>query len=194
MKTRFLFSLAALLLLNVFASAQKYVIDKGHSSVQIRIQRFGVVDVVGRFKEVAGSITYDANDMTKTTAEATIQVSSYDANNSGGEEAVKSPAFLDAAAYPEITFRSKRTSTQGGQNILIGDLTIHGTTKEVELPFTINGPLMDLPTRKQSIAAETSITINRQEYGVSFDRKLPNGTSLIGDEVKITLVILAIAE
>ncbi len=194
MKTRFLLSLTALLFWSAFATAQQYVIDKGHSSVQIRIQRFGVVDVVGRFKDITGSITYDANDMSKTAAEATIQVNSYDANNSGGEEAVKSPAFLDAAAYPEISFKSKSTTTRDGQNVLVGDLTIHGTTKEVELPFTINGPLMDLPTRKQSIAAEASITINRQEYGVSFDRKLPNGTSLIGDEVKITLVILAIAE
>ncbi|MDW3192456.1 MAG: YceI family protein [Cytophagales bacterium] len=194
MKTRSLFSLAAFMLLCSIATAQNYVIDPGHSSVQIRIQRFGVVDVVGRFKDVSGSITYDANDLNKTAAEAIIKVNSYDANNSGGEEAVKSPAFLDAATYPEITFQSKSTSVEEGQSLLIGDLTIHGTTREVALPFTINGPLPDLPTRKQSIAAEASISINRQDYGVSFDRKLPNGTSLIGDEVKITLIILALAE
>lgn len=194
MKTKLLFSLVGLLLLFGMATAQTYIIDPGHSSVQIRIQRFGVVDVVGRFKDISGSITYDANDLTKTSAEATIKVSSYDANNSGGEEAVKSPAFLDAATYPEISFRSKSTVIQEGQNILTGDLTIHGTTREVALPFTVNGPLPDLPTQKQSIAAEASLTINRQDYGVSFDRKLPNGTSLIGDEVKITLIILALAE
>ena len=194
MKTRLLFSLVALITMSGLAMAQQYKIDQGHSSVQIRIQRFGVVDVVGRFKEVSGSITYDANDLKKTMADATIKVNSYDANNAGGEEAVKSPAFLDAATYPEITFKSKSTSVQDGQNLLIGDLTIHGTTREVALPFTINGPLPDLPTQKQSIAAEASITINRQDYGVNFDRKLPNGTSLIGDEVKITLIILALAE
>lgn len=194
MKTRLIFSLAVLVMFNIIATAQQYVIDKGHSSVQIRIQRFGVVDVVGRFKDVTGSVIYDANDPAKTTAEATININSYDANNAGGEEAVKSPAFLDAAAYPEITFKSKSTSIEGGQNVLLGDLTIHGTTREVELPFTINGPLLDLPTQKQSIAAEATLTINRQDFGVSFDRKLPNGTSLIGNEVKITLIILAIAE
>lgn len=194
MKTRLLISLTALFLLNGIATAQQYVIDPGHSSVQIRIQRFGVVDVVGRFKDVTGSVTYDTKNPGKTTAEATIKVNSYDANNTGGEEAVKSPAFLDAAAYPEITFKSKSTSIEGGQNLLLGDLTIHGTTREVELPFTINGPLLDLPTQKQSIAAEATLTINRQDYGVSFDRKLPNGTSLIGNEVNITLIILAIAE
>lgn len=194
MKTRLLFALTVLAFICEPAVAQKYVVDPGHSSVQIRVQRFGVVDVVGRFKDVSGSITYDASDASKTTAEATIKVASYDANNSGGEDAVKSPAFLDAAAYPEITFRSKGATVRNGQNILLGDLTIHGTTNEVELPFTIVGPSMDLPTRKQSIAAEATITINRQDYGVNFDRKLPNGSSLIGNDVKITLVILAIAE
>ncbi len=194
MKTRLLFTLGALCFMMSIASAQKYVIDHGHSSVQIRIQRFGVVDVVGRFKAVSGSINYNPEDISQTTADAIISVGSYDANNAGGEDAVKSPAFLDVAAYPEITFTSTGTKVQDGQNILLGDLTIHGTTQAVELPFTINGPLLDLPTRKQSIAAEGSLTINRQDYGVSFDRKLPNGASLIGDEVKITLIILAIAE
>ncbi len=174
--------------------AQKYIIDPGHSSVQIQVERFGVVDVVGRFKDVSGSINYDAGDNSKTTADAVIKVDSYDANNTGGEDAVKSKAFLDAATYPEISFKSKSVSSNGGANVLIGDLTIHGVTKEVQLPFTIKGPLLDLPTRKQSIAANASLMINRQDYGIAFDRSLPNGIKIVSDDVKITLVILAIAE
>lgn len=194
MKAKLLTTLCTLCLLFGTATAQKYIIDPGHSSVQIRIQRFGVVDVVGRFKEVSGHITFSADDISQTQAQATIQVDSYDANNAGGEEAVKSPAFLDAAAYPEITFTSTGINEKDDQNLLLGNLTIHGTTQQVALPFTVTGPLPDLPTKKQSMAAEASITINRQDYGVSFDRKLPNGTSLIGNEVQITLIILALAE
>lgn len=174
--------------------AQKYIIDQGHSSVQIQVERFGVVDVVGRFKDVSGSVTYDPDDGSKTSAEAVIKVDSYDANNSAGEDAVKSKAFLDADTYPEISFKSKGVSSTGGENILTGDLTIHGVTKEVQLPFTIKGPLLDLPTRKQSIAANASLTINRQDYGIAFDRALPNGIKIVSNDVKITLVILAIAE
>ena len=62
------------------------------------------------------------------------------------------------------------------------------------LPFAIKGPLIDLPTQKQSIAFLASTIINRQDYGVKFDRSLPNGTKLVGNEVEITLTILAIAE
>ncbi|MEP1096412.1 MAG: YceI family protein [Cyclobacteriaceae bacterium] len=185
--------LVSLLILVFFVSqsnAQKYVIDPGHSSVQIQVERFGVVDVVGRFKDVSGNITYDESNASKTTADALIKVESYDANNAGGEDAVKSKAFLDAGTYAEISFKSKSVSN----NVLTGDLTIHGVTNEVQLPFTIKGPLLDLPTRKQSIAATASVTINRQDYGISFDRKLPSGASIVGNDVKITLIVLALAE
>jgi polyisoprenoid-binding protein YceI len=185
-----------LLLLSIATGlvAQKYTIDPGHSTVQIQVERFGVVDVVGRFKDVSGSFLFDANDITKTTAKAVIKVASYDANNTGGEDAVKSKAFLDVSAFPEITFNGTQVVQKEDVDYLIGDLTIHGVSNHIELPFTIKGPLLDLPTQKESIAFKASITINRQDYGIGFDRKLPNGTSLVGDEVKITLIILAIAE
>ena len=175
-------------------NAQNYSIDAGHSSVQIKVERFGLVDVVGRFKDVSGTIIFDKGEASKTNANATIKVDSYDANNSGGESAVKSKAFLDAENYPEISFKGTKTIEKDGKMYLAGDLTIHGTTNAIELPYEIKGPMLDLPTQKQSIAFTASITINRQDYGVSFDRQLPNGTKLIGDNVEITLIILAIAE
>ncbi len=119
---------------------------------------------------------------------------SYDANNPGGEAAVKSEAFLNAAEYPEITFNGTSILVREDQNFLVGDLTIHGTTQQIALPFSIKGPLLDLPTKKQSIAFNGSITINRQDYGISFDRKLPDGTLLVGNDVEITLTVLALAE
>ncbi|MBT8266315.1 MAG: YceI family protein [Bacteroidia bacterium] len=174
--------------------AQDYTIDSSHSSVQIEVERFGVVDVVGRFKDVQGTITYNAEQIAQTSATSTIKVDSYDANNIGGEEAVKSVAFLDQATYPEISFVSKKVISKDDINYLLGDLTIHGVTNEIELPFEVKGPLMDLATQKQSIAFTASIVIDRQDYGVKFDRKLPNGTMLVANDVKITLNILAIAE
>lgn len=193
MKNTLLF-LACLLFFVTDIIGQTYVIDASHSSVQVSVQRFGVVDVIGRFKDVTGTINYNADDISQTKADAVIQINSYDANNIGGEEAVKSAAFLDAENYPEITFKTTGININDGEARLNGELTIHGQTQEVELPFTVVGPLMDLPTRKKSIAAKASITINRQDYGVSFDRQLPDGTALVSNYVKITLNILAIAE
>ena len=173
--------------------AQEYVIDSGHSAVMIKVERFGVVDVVGRFKDVSGTINYN-EDISKMTANAIVKVDSYDANNIGGEKAVKSKAFLDAEKYPEITFKSIEVSSKNGSNSLIGELTIHGVTNTIELPFTSIGPLMDLAAKKQSIAFNASTTINRQDYGVSFNKALPNGTKIVGDDVEITLTILAVAK
>jgi polyisoprenoid-binding protein YceI len=175
-------------------TAQNYTIDSEHSSVQIQIQRFGVIDVVGRIKDVQGSITYHKDDMTKSAANAVIKVASYDANSAGGEAAVKSNAFLDADTYPEITFTTTNVIQEHTKNYLVGNLTIHGVTNEIKLPLSIHGPLLDLPTKKQSIAFISSITINRQDYGISFNAKLASGTSIIGNDVKITLTILALEE
>lgn len=194
MKSKITLALLGLVLFSQQIISQNYKIDAGHSLVQIQVERFGVIDVVGRFNDVSGTITFDKTNVSKTSANTIIKVDSYNANNKAGEGAVKSKAFLDAESYPEITFKSTNTITKSGVSYLVGDLTIHGQTKQIELPFSIKGPLLDLPTRKQSIAFEASITINRQDYGVSFDRKLPNGTMIIGNDVKITLLILAIAE
>lgn len=192
MKTKL--TLASLLIL--FTSeifAQTYKIDSGHSTVQVQVERFGVIDVSGRFKDVEGTILYSPEDISKTLAESVIKVDSYDANNKGGEDAVKS-VFLEAEKFPEMTFKGIETMVKDGKNYLKGNLTIHGVTNEIDLPFTIKGPLLDLATQKQSIAFNASITIDRQDYGISFDRKLPNGIRLVGNDVKITLMILAIAE
>lgn len=192
MKTLFTFIIASFFCLTE-TNAQNYIIDSGHSTIQINVERFGVIDVSGRFKSVEGSITFDKDDIIKTKANAKILVDSYDANNKGGEDVVKG-AFLEANKYPEIAFESQNVINKNNTNFLVGSLTIHGVTKVIELPFTIKGPLLDLPTQKQSIAFNASITINRQDYGITFDRKLPNGISLVGNDVKITLMILAIAE
>jgi polyisoprenoid-binding protein YceI len=174
--------------------AQKYKIDSGHSNVQIEVERFGVIDVVGRFKDVEGTILYDEGDLTRTKAESTIKVDSYDANNLVGEDAVKSIIFLDVANHPDITFKSKGVLIMGDSNFLIGDLTIRGVVNEIQLPFTIKGPLKDQAAQKESIAFNAQITINRQDYGIELKPTLPNGIKLVADEVDITLNILAIAE
>jgi polyisoprenoid-binding protein YceI len=149
---------------------------------------------VGRFKDVEGTITYSKDDITKSVANASIKVASYDANSAGGEAAVKSNVFLDAETYPEITFTTTSVVQENTKNYLVGNLTIHGVTNEIKLPFTIHGPLLDLPTKKQSIAFIATIVINRQDYGIAFNAKLASGTSIIGNDVKITLNILALEE
>lgn len=173
--------------------SQKFIIDPSHTAITSKVQRFGMVDVLGRFNEVQGSITYDSNDLGKTSAQITIKTASYKSNNLGGEDAVKSNAFLDVANFPEMTFKSKHVQVKGEELSMTGDLTIHGVTKEVTFPFTFLKPFKD-PTRANTVAASASLTINRQDFGIKFSRKLPNGKEFIGNEVLIELNVLAVEE
>lgn len=172
---------------------QKFIIDPGHTAITSKVQRFGMVDVVGRFNEVEGFITYDNNDFSKLIAEVTIKTASYASNNLGGEDAVKSSAFLDVAAYPEMIFKSTSVSIDREKFMMTGNLTIHGVTKQVTFPFKFLSPFKD-PTRANTVAASASLTINRQDYGIQFSRKLPNGKEFIGNEVYIELNVLAVEQ
>ena len=174
--------------------AQRYVIDPTHTAITSKVLRFGVVKVVGRFNSVSGTINYNASSPAATTAEVTIKVDSYSANNPEGDNAVKSPTLLDAKSFPEMKMVVKSLAVNGKQFTATATLTIHGVTKAVSFPVTINGPLMDLPTQKQSIGISGMFTIKRSDYGMPPPRKLPSGVELIGDEVEIEINALAVAE
>lgn len=182
------------LLMPFNTSAQKYVIDESHSAVLMKVQRFGVVNVIGRFGSVSGIMEYHPEELERSQINIAVTVDSYTANNPGGEESARGEAFLDGANHPTLNFAlTKLNKTEEGWQAL-GNLTIKGVTKEVEIDADLIGPKMDLPTQKQSIALSGVIKINRLDFGVGPDRNLPDGTEIIGNEVTIMLEILGIAQ
>ena len=185
-------TISFLLLLTVSLNAytQEFRIDSGHTAITSKVQRFGMVNVLGRFNDVEGTISYDENDITKIQAQVTINTTSYTSNNTAGEDAVKSQVFLDVRTYPQMTFSSTRVEKHDDQLIMIGDLNLHGVTKEIQFPFTLLKPIKD-PTGTTTIAAHAALVINRQDFGITFSRKLPNGKEFIGNEVTIELNVLA---
>jgi len=192
MKTLLLSLITLTFLFQPTLQSQEYTIDASHSAVLMKVKRFGVVNVVGRFGEVAGTITYDPNDITNTQMDIAVTVDSYTANNPGGEESARGPAFLDAANHPNLSFTLTKTMERDGKTILVGDITIKGTTKEIEFPAELIGPALDLPTRKQSIALSCMMVINRLDFNVGPTQTLKNGTEIIGNRVEISLELLGI--
>lgn len=182
-----------LLTASLTAFSQEFSIDSGHTAVTSKVQRFGMVDVLGRFNDVTGIIIYDQSDITKLQATVTINTSSYSSNNIGGENAVKSQAFLDVNKFPEMTFTSKKVEEQSNQLFMTGDLNLHGVTKEVSFSFTLLEPFKD-PTGAMTIAAHATLLINRQDFGITFTKKLPNGKEFIGNEVAIELNVLGVIQ
>lgn len=155
--------------------------------------RFEVVKVLGRFNSVTGTVNYNASDITKTTADIKILSESYSANNAEGENAIKSPVFLDVKKYPEINLVVKSLTKNAAGFDVKADLTLHGVTKEISFPVLLTGPSMDLPTQKQSIGIMGKLVINRQDYGIKMAAKLPSGGMVVGNEVEIEINALAIA-
>jgi len=186
-------SLAALVIA-AFASqaagATTYTVDVAHTSVGFSVKHMVISKVKGHFSEFEGSITYDENDPTKTSASGTIKVASIDTDNEKRDSHLRSKDFFDAENYPEITFESKRVEKRKEGYVMIADITIRGVTKEIEIPFEVTGKVTD-PMGNERIGFEARTKINRKDFGVAWNRALEGGGLIVANEVEIELNVEA---
>ena len=164
------------------AQAGSWRIDPNHSAAQFSVRHLGVSTVRGAFMKVSGSASYDPADPSKNSVDVTIDASSVDTRVQMRDNDLRSPNFLDVQKYPTITFKSKQSKSAGaGKLEILGDLTIHGVTKEVTLD--VDGPSAPIkdPWGNQRIGASASTKINRKDFGI-------NGASgAVGDEISIII-------
>jgi len=173
-----------LLALTTAAAAQagNWQIDPNHSSAQFSVRHLGISTVRGAFTRVSGTAKYDPADAAKDALDATIDASSVDTRVEARDKDVRSPHFLDVEKYPTITFHSKQVKeADAGKLQIIGDLTIHGVTKEVMLD--VEGPSAPIkdPRGVARIGASASAKINRHDFGIDGD------PGVVGDEITITI-------
>jgi polyisoprenoid-binding protein YceI len=131
---------------------------------------------------------YDAKDLGNSSVKVTIKTDSINTNQIDRDNHLRSPDFLDVQKFPAITFESTKIVKKGGTYEALGKLTIKGVTKEVRIPFALNGPVKD-PWGNTRIGIEGALTINRLDYGVSWNKTLDNGGLVVANDVKIDLVI-----
>ena len=170
-------------------AGDKYELDLAHSSVGFSAKHLVISNTKGQFKEFTGIIILDEKDISKSSVNVTIKTASISTDNERRDNHLKSADFLDVEKHPEITFKSKSVMKTDDGYRMVGNLTIHGVTKEVTIPFTLVGPVEAMGTR---IGLEASLTIKRLDYGVSWSKTLDNGGLVVSNEVKITLEIEAI--
>jgi len=166
--------------------SQSFNLDPVHTSVTFSVNRFAAVDVKGRFHTVSGFVNYNADSGTMSDANITIDVSSLDSYNEIRDGHLKGEIWLDAEKYPDITFITTSIKSSNNGFVATGDLTIHGVTNEIDLPFQMSGPDID-PTKQNCIGISAELVINRQDYGISFSRLMDNGKMFIGNEVTISI-------
>ncbi|MEW6143873.1 MAG: YceI family protein [Thermodesulfobacteriota bacterium] len=171
------------------AEAEAYAIDPDHSQVIFKVKHMGISTVTGRFDLVEGSYTFDDKDISNSSVETTITTASINTNKQKRDDHLKSPDFLNVEKYPTITFKSKEVKKGDGEDFtIVGDLTINGVTKHVELDAEYGGKATDpMGNERTAFTAETEI--DRKDYGITWNKTLDSGGLVVGDEVKIELEV-----
>jgi len=190
MKTRFAVLAAALAAASPALAAETYTFDKAHTTVGFEVRHI-VTNVGGKFQEFSGTIKVDRATPEASSVEFTIRADSVFTNEPKRDAHLKSPDFFDVATYPTISFRSTSVKPDGkGSWLVTGDLTMRGVTKQVTLPVTFLGEGKD-PWGNEKVGFETSTTLNRQDFGISWNKALDQGGVLVGDEVKVQVSVEA---
>ena len=183
----------ALTLTVMFASlawAETYTIDKNHSSIGFGITHLMVSTVRGTFTDTDGTIQFDPANPEATAAEVTIKSASINTQNADRDKHLSTADFFDVEKYPTITFKTKSVKKEGTEYLLTGDLTMHGVTKEITIPVVINGPVKG-PKGNPIIGLSGQTKINRQDFGITWNKQLDQGGYMLGDDVAIEVNIEA---
>jgi len=189
-KTRFAVLAGFLALAAPVHAADTYTFDKAHTNVGFQVRHIFTM-VSGKFTDFAGTIQVDRAKPESSSVDFTIQATSIDTSEPHRDEHLRSADFFDVAKNPTITFKSTSLKANGKDAWLVtGDLTMHGVTKQIVLPVTLLGEGKD-PFGNEKMGLETGLTINRKDYGLTWNKTLETGGVLVGDEVKIQIAIEA---
>jgi polyisoprenoid-binding protein YceI len=172
------------------AQLQNYEVDPKDSSVSFSVKHIVVSEVHGRFKNFSGTIKFDEADLSHSSVDFKVDTASIDTDNERRDKDLRSPMFLDVAKYPEMSFSSQHVEKSGHDYTLVGNLTLHGVTHEVRVPFIYNGKVKD-NMGKVRLGFSATFTINRQDWGINYNKVLDNGGLVAGNEVMVQLDIVA---
>jgi polyisoprenoid-binding protein YceI len=173
-------------------SLQAYAIDASHTTAEFVVRHLMITKVRGRFTGVSGTIDLAGDSTTPVSISAVIDTNTIDTREEQRDGHLKSPDFFDATNHPQITFKSTRIDGSGDSFKVIGDLTIHGVTKEITLDTTFEGRAVD-PWGNSRVGYEAHGKISRKEFGLTWNQALEAGGVAVGDDVKIELNVEAIA-
>ena len=184
-----IFSLLVSCLLASSAFATDYTVDPDHSTIGFKVRHLGISSVLGKFGKVDGEFSFDPKNVAASKAKATIVASTIDTENEKRDKHLRGEEFFNVDKFPEIKFVSKEIKDINGNEFkVVGDLTIHGVTKQIELNSEFTGATTD-PWGNERSAFDAQAKIDRRDFGLTWNKVLEAGGVLVGDEVKIVLNI-----
>jgi polyisoprenoid-binding protein YceI len=169
-----------------------YTLDPAHTRIGFVARHAMVTKVRGSFNEFAGTAELDGANPENSRVQLTIEAASIDTRNAQRDEHLRSNDFLAMQEYPKITFASTGVRQAGETTFEVtGDLTIKGVTHEITIPFEFEGSAKD-PFGNQRVGFEGSVTINRKDYGITWNAALEGGGVLVSDKVTLEFEISAV--
>jgi polyisoprenoid-binding protein YceI len=166
-------------------------IDVGHSAIHFYVRHMVISKVHGRFARWSGALALDQQDLTRSTVEVSIDAASIDTQVADRDAHLRSAEFLDAATYPQLTFRSKRIEKAGDGYRVVGDLHLHGVAREVTLEAEFAGTGKD-PWGNERAGFSAKTSIDRRDFGLVWNAALETGGVLVGDKVEIAIELEAV--
>lgn len=162
-------------------------IDPTHSEVQFKVKHLVISTVTGRFGSYDGKIEADGDDFENAKVTFTADINSISTNDKDRDQHLKSDDFFNAEEYPQLKFESKNFEKVGdGEYKVTGDLTIRDVTKEVELDVVHGGTVGD-PYGNTKARFEVTGTINRKEFGLTWDAVTEAGKVVVGNKIRLQL-------
>lgn len=189
MKTIILSTLIVSVGLSAFAQSTRWSYDAAHAKVGFSISHFGISETEGKFTKFDGLVLSDKSDFSDAKIDFTIDVNSINTEEPQRDQHLKSPDFFDAAKYPSITFKSKSLKPSGKNKYkLVGDVSMHGVTKEIVLDVTYRGTVVD-PYKNTKAGFKITGTLDRTLFGLVWNGKLATGDLLVGNDVDLDINI-----
>ena len=170
-----------------------FQIDKTHSEATFQVRHL-ISKVRGRFTDFEGTVSIDAASPERSSVNVSIKAATIDTSTADRDAHLRSDDFFAVEKYPALTFTSTRVTKKTEELYEVtGTLTIRGVAKDVTLPVTFLGAAKD-PWGNERVGFETEIAINRKDFGLTWNAALETGGFLVGDEVKISASVQAIAQ
>ena len=166
-------------------------IDQSHSEIGFSVRHL-MSKVSGKFEDFEGEIVTDESGL-GSVASATIQLSSVNTGTEDRDNHLRSSDFFSIEETPVMTFRSTGVRDKGESYVALGDLTVRGVTKPVELDVEVLGEGSD-PWGGRRLGLEATTEISRKEFGIDFNIPVPGEKAMIGDKVSVTLSVEAVLQ
>ncbi|HOY08761.1 MAG TPA: YceI family protein [Candidatus Omnitrophota bacterium] len=172
-------------------AAGTYTIDHVHSNIGFAVRHMMVSEVKGEFTDYEGTVIYDPEYVAETKIDVVIRAKSIDTRLQQRDDHLRASEFLKTDEFPLITFKSRGVNKTDQGVVIVGDLTIRGRTKTISIPAQISGPYANPLGGGEVIGIVGEAVINRQDFGVSWNKAMDAGGYVVADDVKLIISVEA---